>query len=58
MGWSARGLDPHVVRQAILGAQWAIGLDLMQRRKRIQQDTAAHRLTLLFTGGVKEKKPA
>ena len=58
MGWSARGLDTRVVRRAILGAQWAIGLDLMQRRKRIQQDTAARRLTLLFTGGIKEKKPA
>lgn len=55
MGWAAQGLDVSIVRQAILGAQWAIGLDLMLRHRRIQADAAVPRLTRLFTSGVREK---
>jgi AcrR family transcriptional regulator len=55
MGWTARGIDPALVRSSILGAQWAIGLDFGLRRRRVELDSAAKHLTLLFTGGVREK---
>jgi AcrR family transcriptional regulator len=55
MGWTEQGLDPKVVRQSILGAQWAIGLDLTLRRRRLDLDAAVPRLTLLFTSGVRQK---
>ena len=58
MGWAERGLDVRVVRRAILGAQWAVGLDLMLRGRRVDMEATAHRLTGLFTGGIKEKRPA
>jgi AcrR family transcriptional regulator len=58
MGWADQGLDVRVVRRSILGAQWAIGLDQMLRRKGGFTDEAAHRLTALFTGGIREKRSA
>jgi AcrR family transcriptional regulator len=58
MSWAEQGLDVRVVRRAILGAQWAIGLDQMLQRKGGITDEAAHRLTMLFTGGIREKRSA
>jgi len=43
------------VRRAILGAQWAIGLDFMLRHRKVDLNEAARKLTVLFTGGVREK---
>jgi AcrR family transcriptional regulator len=55
MGWSERGIETSLVRSSILGAQWAIGLDFGLRHRRVELDSAAKHLTLLFTGGVREK---
>jgi AcrR family transcriptional regulator len=55
MGWSARGIDSDLVRQAILGSQWAIGLDVLLRHRKVDLNDAAQRLTVLFTGGVRAK---
>jgi AcrR family transcriptional regulator len=55
MGWAERGLEVDLVRRAILGAQWGIGLDLMLRHRKVDLNEAARRLTVLFTGGVREK---
>ncbi|MDV6271145.1 helix-turn-helix domain-containing protein [Rhodococcus globerulus] len=53
MGWTERGLESDLVRRAILGAQWAIGLDIMLRYRRMDLPQAAERLTLLFTSGIR-----
>jgi AcrR family transcriptional regulator len=58
MGWAAQGLDPTVVRRGILGAQWAVGLDLTLRRRRPNLEVIVPRMTDLFTRGVKEKSTA
>jgi AcrR family transcriptional regulator len=55
MGWAERGLEVDLVRRAILGAQWAIGLDFMLRHRKVDLNETARRLTVLFTGGVREK---
>jgi AcrR family transcriptional regulator len=55
MGWAARGIDSELVRRAILGSQWAIGLDLLLRHRKVDLTEAAQRLTVLFTGGVRAK---
>lgn len=55
MGWAERGLEVDLVRRSILGAQWAIGLDFMLRHRKVDLNETAHRLTVLFTGGVREK---
>lgn len=55
MGWSERGIDVGLVRSSILGAQWAIGLDFGLRPRRVDLDATAKHLTVLFTGGVREK---
>lgn len=55
MGWAERGLEADLVRRAILGAQWAIGLDFMLRHRKVDLNEAARKLTVLFTGGVREK---
>jgi AcrR family transcriptional regulator len=55
MGWAERGLEVDLVRRAILGSQWAIGLDLMLRHRKVDLTETAQRLTVLFTGGVREK---
>jgi hypothetical protein len=55
MGWAERGLEVDLVRRAILGAQWAIGLDFMLRHRKVDLNEAARKLTVLFTGGVREK---
>ena len=55
MGWAERGLEVDLVRRAILGSQWAIALDLMLRHRKVDLSETAQRLTVLFTGGVREK---
>jgi AcrR family transcriptional regulator len=55
VGWGARGLDPVIVRRAVLGSQWAIGMDYMLRDSDVNVDTVGRRLTQMFTGGIKEK---
>jgi TetR/AcrR family transcriptional regulator len=55
MGWAERGLEVDLVRRAILGSQWAIALDLMLRHRKADLSETAQRLTVLFTGGVREK---
>jgi AcrR family transcriptional regulator len=55
VGWADRGLDPVIVRRAVLGSQWAIGLDYMLRDKNVNVDEVGRRLTQMFTGGIKEK---
>jgi AcrR family transcriptional regulator len=55
MGWAERGLEVDLVRRAILGSQWAIGLDLLLRHRKVDLHETAQRLTVLFTGGVREK---
>jgi AcrR family transcriptional regulator len=55
MGWAERGLEADLVRRAILGSQWAIALDLMLRHRKVDMQETAQRLTVLFTGGVREK---
>jgi AcrR family transcriptional regulator len=55
MGWAERGLEGDLVRRAILGSQWAIALDLMLRHRKVDLNETAQRLTVLFTGGVREK---
>ncbi len=55
MGWDERGLEPDLVRRAILGSQWAIALDLRLRHRKADLQDTAQRLTVLFTGGVREK---
>lgn len=55
MGWAERGIEADLVRRAILGAQWAIGLDFMLRHRKVDLNETARRLTVLFTGGVREK---
>jgi TetR/AcrR family transcriptional regulator len=54
-GWALRGLDPVVVRRAVFGAQWVIGLDYLLSGKHTDVDTLADQLTTLFTSGIKEK---
>ncbi|WAM19637.1 TetR/AcrR family transcriptional regulator [Rhodococcus sp. JS3073] len=56
MGWADRGLEPDLVRRAILGSQWAIGLDLILRYRKLDLPEASERLTTLFTSGVREKQ--
>ena len=55
MGWAERGLEVDLVRRAILGSQWAIALDLMLRHRKVDLSETAQRLTVLFTGGIREK---
>jgi AcrR family transcriptional regulator len=55
LGWAEKGLDTKVVRRSILGAQWAIGLDLTLGHRRLALDAAVPRLTRLFTSGIREK---
>jgi hypothetical protein len=55
VGWADRGLDPVIVRRAVLGSQWAIGLDYMLRDTNVNVDEVGRRLTQMFTGGIKEK---
>ena len=55
MGWAERGLEVDLVRRSILGAQWAIGLDFMLRHRKTDLSETARRLTVLFTGGIREK---
>jgi AcrR family transcriptional regulator len=55
VGWADRGLDSVIVRRAVLGSQWAIGLDYMLRDKNVNVDEVGRRLTQMFTGGIKEK---
>jgi TetR/AcrR family transcriptional regulator len=55
VGWGDRGLDPVIVRRAVLGSHWAIGLDYMLRDTDVNVDTVGRRLTQMFTGGIKEK---
>jgi AcrR family transcriptional regulator len=55
MGWSENGIHTDLVRSSILGAQWAIGLDFLLRHRRVDLPSAAQHLTVLFTGGVREK---
>jgi AcrR family transcriptional regulator len=55
MGWAERGLEGDLVRRAILGSQWAIALDVMLRHRKVDLSETAQRLTVLFTGGVREK---
>jgi AcrR family transcriptional regulator len=55
MGWAERGLEADLVRRAILGAQWAIGLDFLLRHRKVDLTETAQRLTVLFTGGIREK---
>jgi TetR/AcrR family transcriptional regulator len=55
MGWAERGLEVDLVRRSILGSQWAIALDLMLRHRKVDLSETAQRLTVLFTGGVREK---
>jgi len=54
-GWDVRGLDPVVVRRCALGAQFIVGLDHGFRQDAIDLDFLANELTVLFTGGIKEK---
>ena len=55
MGWAERGLEVDLVRRAILGSQWAVALDLTLRHRKVDlKDTAQH-LTVLFTGGIRDK---
>jgi len=56
VGWAARGLDSTIVRRAILGSHWAIGLDYIYRDSEVNVESVAHRLTQLFTAGIIEKK--
>lgn len=58
MGWAAQGIDATLVRRCILGAQWAVGLDLTLRRRRPDLAVVVPRMTALFTRGVKEKEAA
>jgi AcrR family transcriptional regulator len=55
VGWGERGLDPTIVRRAILGAQWAIGLDYMIRHRTVDVEDVATSMTRMFTTGVIEK---
>jgi AcrR family transcriptional regulator len=55
MGWAEQGLDPTLVRRVILGAQWAVGLDLTLRHRRPDLQTVVPRLTDMFTRGIREK---
>lgn len=55
MGWAERGIAADLVRRAILGSQWAVALDLMLRHRKVDFNETAQRLTVLFTGGVREK---
>jgi hypothetical protein len=55
MGWAERGLEADLVRRAILGSQWVVALDLTLRHRKVDLEDAAQHLTLLFTGGVREK---
>jgi AcrR family transcriptional regulator len=55
-GWSMRGLDPRIVRRAAFGAQFVIGLDHALRGDHADVDDLARKLTVLFTGGIKEKQ--
>ena len=55
MGWAERGLEVDLVRRSILGSQWAIALDLMLRHRKVDLKETAQHLTVLFTGGVREK---
>jgi AcrR family transcriptional regulator len=54
-GWEVRGIDPVVVRRCALGAQFVVGLDHAFRQDPIDLDVLANELTVLFTGGIKEK---
>ena len=55
-GWGERGVDSDLVRRAILGQQWAIGLDLLLRHRKVDMAVQAERLTVLQTGGVRAKR--
>jgi len=54
-GWDVRGIDPVVVRRCALGAQFVVGLDHDFRQDAIDLDFLTNELTMLFTGGIKEK---
>jgi AcrR family transcriptional regulator len=58
VGWKKAGLDPLLVGRVVLGAEWAVGLDYMMRHKKPDMDSAALRMTQMFTGGIKEKSRA
>jgi AcrR family transcriptional regulator len=57
-GWEARGLNPTTVRRAVLGSHWAIGMDFTLRKRDVDVDRVARRLTRLFVTGVSEKEPS
>jgi TetR/AcrR family transcriptional regulator len=54
LGWSDQGVDAKIVRQSMLGALWAIGLDFTLRGGGDIEE-AAWRVTEIFTGGILEK---
>jgi AcrR family transcriptional regulator len=54
VGWTGPSMNPTIVRQAILGAQWATGLAFALRQRR-EIGAGATRLTEMFTAGVKER---
>ena len=54
-GWAVRGIDPVIVRRCALGAQFVVGLDHAYRQDEPDLDFLASELTVLFTGGIREK---
>jgi AcrR family transcriptional regulator len=55
VGWRDRGLDPRIIGRAVLGSQWAIGLDYALRDHKVNVDAVSQSLTQMFTVGIKEK---
>ena len=55
-GWTARGIDPKLVRRVFLGASWVIALDANSRGRSVDIAAVTPELAKLFIGGIRQAK--